>query len=94
MGSPFNTDPAQMPQQRAIFSKFLDNVLNLVKPEGVWIAPDPSPLNAEEVTEAFEIVAQDPRYVRQHLATRTVDGQVVTLLNGICDTQPEPEDWP
>lgn len=94
MGSPFNTDPAQMGQQRAIFAKFLDDLLDVIKVSGVWVAPDPSPLSAREVADAFELVLDDPRYQRQHFATRTADGQVVTLLNGLIDIHPEPEDWP
>lgn len=94
MGTPFNTDPAQMDQQRAIFARHLDNMLGLLKSDGVWVAPDPAPLTAREVADTFELAAADPRYQRQHFSTRTVDGQAVTLLNGLIDIHPEPENWP
>lgn len=92
--TPFNTSPAQMARQREIFDEFLDSIVEFIASDGVWVAPDRAPLNAREVSEAFERIAGDSRYSRQHFATRTVDGQVVTLLNGIITTEPEPEEWP
>ena len=94
MGSPFNTNPEQMERQREIFDKFLNDLLDVILGGGIWVAPDPAPLDAAEVSAAFERIAEDPRYERQHFATRTRDAQVVTMLNGIVTTEPEPGEWP
>lgn len=97
MGSPFNTDPAQIARQRAIFRQFLTDLISddgILKQDGLWIAPDPAPLTAAEVREMFEDLRTDYRYSRQHFSTRTVDGMAVSMLNGVITTEPEPEDWP
>lgn len=60
-----------------------DTVLPMLKDDGVWMAPDPAPLNGEDVERAFAAICQSPNYSRQHLSTRTQDGFLVTAYNGV-----------
>lgn len=71
-----------------IFENFLLNeLLPLLTPGGVWVAPNPAPLTAAEVTEIFERVAMTEKYKAQHMTTATHDRQVVVLMNGVIHTE-------
>lgn len=78
-----------MPDNKAIMLNFLTySILPILKPDGVWAAPNPAPLTAEEVIPIFELVAANPRYQRQHLTTATEDDQLVHLQNGVVHSEP------
>lgn len=66
-----------------------DQLLPLLTEDGVWLAPDPAPLPAEDVALIFQAVADGPNYKRQNLATRTNDHMIVTVYNGVVTTEPE-----
>jgi hypothetical protein len=76
---------------RATLYKFLFDLLPLMKDDAVWMAPDPAPLNAEEIEAIFKSVAGSGDYARQSLTTRSDDHQIVSMLNGIVTIEPEPE---
>lgn len=72
-----------------IFENFLLNeLLPLLAPGGVWVAPNPAPLNADEVVEILERVAKSEKYERQHMTTATHDRKVVVLMNGVTHVEP------
>lgn len=72
-----------------IFENFLLNeLLPLLASGGVWVAPNPAPLTATEVTEIFERVAVSEAYDNQHMTTATHDRKVVVLMNGIVHDEP------
>jgi hypothetical protein len=75
----------------ALYAFLRDEILPILEHDGVWIAPNPAPLNAEEVEAVFEAAAGLAHYSRQQLITRTDDHMMVTLLNGIVTIEPEPE---
>jgi hypothetical protein len=59
-----------------------ESVLPLLSPHGVWAAPNPAPLTAEEVEEIFGRIAKNDAYEHQHLETATCDRMVVALEDG------------
>lgn len=84
-----------MPSNEDIFYLWLTNsLLPILKPDGVWIAPDPSPLTADEVTAIFERVIAHKSYQRQELVTATYDDLVVRVKDGeITRTSSEGTPW-
>lgn len=68
---------------RQILRDFLENfILPRITETGLWAAPDPAPLAADEVEQVFEEIAKLDDYKRQHFVTATDDGHIVHLLNG------------
>lgn len=86
-----NLRPECADHRATLYSFLRQQILPMLKDDGVWMAPDPAPLNAEEVSAIFESVAGLADYSRQQLITRTDDHKMVTLLNGIVTVEPEPE---
>jgi hypothetical protein len=84
---------ASVEGQKHILEDFILNELfPILAKDGVWVAPNPAPLTCEEVTAIFKRVAEHDSYDRQLLATATIDGRVVTLMNGIVHDEREPVD--
>lgn len=61
----------------------IHSILPILAKDGVWAAPDPAPLTAAEVRPVFERIAKLDAYDRQQLETATLDGRVVSLVNGV-----------
>ena len=64
----------------------------ILKPDGFWASPDPAPLTADQIREAYERVKKDPAYQGQTLITRTPQGIRVGMTNGRISVAQEGDD--
>lgn len=57
-------------------------VLPITNANGLWIAPDPSPLSLDQIELALNQVAMHPVYEQQKVVFLSEDGERITLENG------------
>lgn len=85
---PVDVEEAIRAANQAVLLDFLlEDVLPMLRPDGVWMPTSVAPLPATEVEKVLKLVARHENYRRQHLATRTEDGFVVDLQNGIVSKE-------
>lgn len=74
--------------ERIFFHHLTEEVLPILKPTGLWAAPDPAPLTTAEIRPLLERVAEHPNYDGQKMTTATFDDEVVHLENGEITVEP------
>lgn len=77
------TLPTEAETQQSILYSYALGVLAQLGSRGVWVAPDPAPLTADEVEAVFELVRNHHRYRKQSLTTVTSDGYRVMMADGV-----------
>lgn len=68
--------------KRVMHDWLVETILPILKPEGMWIAPDPAPLLASDIEGIFERIAAHRNYERQLLISDSLDGCTVMLRDG------------
>jgi hypothetical protein len=71
--------PDWSPNQRVLFTFAVEQILPLLTPNGVWIAPDPAPLTNDEIGEVFTEIRKHARYQGQTLQVTSSEGAVIVL---------------
>lgn len=101
------TEKTQMPDWEAALKRVTSRARNdteilyyyciemcrILKPDGFWSSPEPSPLSVNQIRNAFELVKKHPLYKGQSLITRTPDGQRVALVNGRISEAEDDQGW-
>ena len=75
--------PTEAQVHQATLHNCLLTILSSLSPHGVWAAPNPAPLTANEVEEVFKTVKKSHRYKKQTLMTLTSDSFVVSMKDGL-----------
>lgn len=91
MNAPRKLPPAESQQHsdnRQILFDFVTNfVLPILASNGLWMAPDPAPLTAEETKIIFERITRHEAYEHQTLVMKTIDGKRVVVEDGKARTE-------